>query len=136
MEEYTAGIVLTGTEIKSLRNGKGNLTDSFAKFSGREVFIHNMRISPYDKGGRENVDPLRVRKLLLTAREIAKLKVAAEEKGLTIIPLNVFLSRGYAKMTLAVARGKKLYDKRNAEAEKSAKREAERALKGNIKNID
>jgi len=132
LEEYTAGIVLTGTEIKSLRNGKGNLTDSFAKFSAHEIFLHNMRISPYDKGGRENVDPVRTRKLLLTAREIAKLKVAVEEKGLTIIPLRVFLSRGYAKIILAIARGKKLYDKREAAAERSAKREAERALKGNM----
>jgi len=136
IEDYLAGIVLTGTEIKSLRAGKANLSDSFARVTGGEIFLHNMRISPYDKGGRENVDPLRVRKLLLNKREIAKLKVAADEKGLTIVPLKIFLSKGYAKVKLGVARGKKLYDKRDAESEKSAKREAERALKSGTKGLD
>jgi len=136
IEDYVAGIALTGTEIKSLRAGKANLSDSFARVTSGEVFLHNARISPYDKGGRENVDPLRVRKLLLNKREITKLKVAADEKGLTIVPLRIFLSKGYAKVKLGIARGKKLYDKRDAEAEKSAKREAERALKSGAKGLD
>jgi len=136
LEEYTAGIMLTGTEIKSLRAGKANLSDSFARITDGEIFLHNMSISPYDKGGRENVDPLRKRKLLLNKQEITKLKIASDEKGLTLVPLRVFLLRGYAKVVLAIARGKKLYDKREAEAERQTKREAERALKGNLKNID
>ncbi len=130
-EEYEAGIVLTGTEIKSIRAGGVNLRDSFAKVENSEVFVYNMHISPYEKGNRFNTDPMRPKKLLLHKKEIRKLIGYISRDGLTLVPLDVYLDRrGRAKMTLAVARGKKLYDKR----EDLAKRDAERDMDRRVKN--
>ncbi|MBQ1892161.1 MAG: SsrA-binding protein SmpB [Firmicutes bacterium] len=130
-EEYEAGIVLTGTEIKSIRAGGVSLRDSFAKVENSEVFVYNMHISPYEKGNRFNTDPMRPKKLLLHKKEIRKLIGYISRDGLTLVPLDVYLDRrGRAKMTLAVARGKKLYDKR----EDLAKRDAERDMDRRVKN--
>ncbi|MDI3279980.1 MAG: SsrA-binding protein SmpB [Bacillota bacterium] len=129
LETYEAGIALRGTEVKSIRAGKVNLKDSFARIEGGEVFVYQMHISPYEYGNRENHDPLRTRKLLLHKSEIARLVGKTQEKGLTLVPLRVYFKRGLAKVELALAKGKKLYDKRHAEAEREARREVERALK-------
>ncbi|HEY3377202.1 MAG TPA: SsrA-binding protein SmpB [Armatimonadota bacterium] len=129
METFETGLVLTGTEIKSLRAGKGNLRDSYARVDRSEVIIHNFHISPYDQGNRANVDPMRPRKALLHREEIRRLVGKTREKGLSLIPLKIFLSHGYAKMELALARGKRQYDKREAIAERETARERERALK-------
>ena len=127
-----AGIELKGTEVKSLRKGKGNIKDSYISFSNdMEAFIENMHISPYEQGNIYNEDPLRKRKLLLHKSEIRKLSRAVQTKGVTVIPLNVYLIRGKVKVEIAIARGKKLYDKRNDMAKKEEKRKIERALKGN-----
>ena len=129
-EEYEAGIVLTGTEIKSIRAGGINLRDSFAKVENSEVWVYNMHISPYEKGNRFNTDPLRPKKLLLHKKEIRKLIGYISKDGLTLVPLDVYLDeRGRAKMTLAVARGKKLYDKREDIARKDAARNIDRRMK-------
>jgi len=128
-ETYEAGIVLTGTEVKSIRLGKVNLKDSYADVKGGEVFLHNMHISPYEKGNIFNKDPLRSRKLLLHKREINKLIGYTQQKGLTLVPLNIYLKRGLVKVELAVARGKKLYDKREDAARRDARREIERAFR-------
>ena len=130
-EEYETGIVLTGTEIKSIRAGGVSLRDSFAKVENSEVFVYNMHISPYEKGNSFNTDPMRPKKLLLHKKEIRKLIGYISRDGLTLVPLDVYLDRrGRAKMTLAVARGKKLYDKR----EDLAKRDAERDMDRRVKN--
>lgn len=127
-----AGIELKGTEVKSLRKGKGNIKDSYISFSNNmEAFIENMHISPYEQGNIYNEDPLRKRKLLLHKSEIRKLSRAVQTKGVTVIPLNVYLIRGKVKVEIAIARGKKLYDKRNDMAKKEEKRKIDRALKGN-----
>lgn len=127
-EVYEAGIVLTGTEIKSLRQGKASITESYAKIEGNEVFIYGMNISPYEFGNIFNVDPLRPRKLLLHKREINKLIGYTTLQGLTLIPLKLFIDeRGRAKMQLAVAKGKKLYDKRHDTAKKDADRRIQQA---------
>ncbi|MFA5636236.1 MAG: SsrA-binding protein SmpB, partial [Anaerovoracaceae bacterium] len=129
-EIYEAGIVLTGTEIKSIRQGKINLKESFAKIENAEVVIYQMHISPYEQGNRYNVDPVRPRKLLLHKQEIRKLIGYTTQKGLTLVPLSVYIDeRGRAKMSLAVARGKKLYDKR----EDIAKRDSDRRMQQVIK---
>ncbi|WP_324822384.1 SsrA-binding protein SmpB [Sinanaerobacter sp. ZZT-01] len=129
-EVYEAGIVLTGTEIKSLRQGKVNLKESYAKIDNGEVVIYNMHISPYEQGNRYNTDPMRERKLLLHKQEIRKLIGYTTQKGLTIIPLKLYLNeRGLAKMELAVARGKKLFDKRDDIAKKDADRRMEQQMK-------
>jgi len=125
IETIEAGIVLKGTEVKSIRQGKLNIKDSYATIDNEEVYINNMHISPYEQGNIFNVDPLRKRKLLLHKREIRKLKQALMEKGLTLIPLSVYLKNGKVKVELATARGKKLYDKR----EDIAKKEAERRMR-------
>ena len=128
-EVYEAGLVLTGTEIKSVRAGGVNLRDSFAKVDARgEVWVYNMHISPYEKGNRFNADPLRPKKLLLNKREIRKLVGFTQQQGLTLIPVDVYLLNGKAKMTLAVARGKKLYDKREDIKKRDQSRQAERDL--------
>ncbi|MBQ4576790.1 MAG: SsrA-binding protein SmpB, partial [Firmicutes bacterium] len=112
-EVYEAGLVLTGTEIKSLRQGRVNLKESYAKIEKGEVFIYNMHISPYEQGNRYNVDPLRERKLLLHKQEIRKLIGYTTQKGLTLVPLQIYINeKGLVKMEIAVARGKKLYDQR------------------------
>ena len=129
-ETYEAGIVLSGTEVKSIRLGKVNINDSYAGISGGEVFVHNMHISPYEKGNIFNRDPVRSRKLLLHKREINKLIGYTQQKGLTLIPLKVYINnRGLVKIELAVARGKKLYDKREDAARRDARREMERVFR-------
>lgn len=129
-EVYEAGIVLTGTEIKSIRKGKVNLKDSYAKVEDGELIIYSMHISPYEQGNRFNVDPLRPRKLLLHKAEIRKLIGYTTQKGLTIVPLSLFLNeKGFAKLDIAVARGKKLYDKREDIAKKDAARRIEKEMK-------
>src|SRR5690606_6856551 len=119
-----------GPEVKSIRAGKVSLAEAFARVENNEVWLYGMHVSPYDPASRWNVDPLRTRKLLLNAREIRRLIGATREKGLTLIPLDLYFRRGYARVTLALARGKKLYDKREAIKERDAAREMERAAKG------
>lgn len=129
-EVYEAGIALTGTEIKSMRQGRVNLKESYAKIENGELFVYSMHISPYDQGNRYNVDPMRPRKLLLHKQEIRKLIGYITQKGLTIVPLQVYLNqRGLVKMEIAVARGKKLYDKRDDIAKKDAQRRIEKEMK-------
>ncbi|OEF97867.1 SsrA-binding protein SmpB [Desulfuribacillus alkaliarsenatis] len=128
-EKLEAGIVLTGTEIKSIRAGKANLKESFATIKKGEVFIHNMHISPYEQGNRFNHDPTRMRKLLLNKIEISKLIGQTKEKGYSLVPLSIYLKNGLAKMELGLAKGKKLYDKRHDAAKKDAQREIERAFR-------
>ena len=124
-----AGIELKGTEVKSLRSGKSNIQDAYISFSSGEAFVENMHISPYEQGNIFNVDPLRVRKLLLHKSEINKLIGETTLKGYTIIPLKVYLKRGKVKVEIGLARGKKLYDKRESLAKKDADRRMQRELK-------
>lgn len=129
-ERIEAGIVLTGTEIKSVRAGKVSIKESYARIDKGELFVYGMNISPYEQGNRFNVDPLRPRKLLMHKREIMKLLGATTQKGLTIIPLSMYINEdGRAKVEIAVARGKKNYDKRETIAKKDAARKIDRALK-------
>lgn len=128
-ETYEAGISLVGTEVKSLRMGKCSLKESFIKEKDGELFIYGMHISPYEKGNIFNRDPLRVRKLLLHRREINKLMGKVTAKGYTIVPLQVYFKGSLVKVQIGLARGKKLYDKREDMAKRDMKREAERALK-------
>ncbi|MBE5878424.1 MAG: SsrA-binding protein SmpB [Lachnospiraceae bacterium] len=132
-EKYEAGLVLHGTEVKSLRLGKCSIKESFIRIENGEMFIYGMHISPYEKGNIFNKDPLRVRKLLLHKREIMKLLGKIKEKGYTIVPLQVYFSNGRAKIEIGLARGKKLYDKREDIAKKDQRREAEKDFK--IKNL-
>jgi len=130
-ETMEAGIVLSGTEVKSLRLGKGNLNDSYAQIKGTEVILYNCHISPYDFGNRFNHDPLRPRKLLLHKAEIRRLLGKIKEKGYTLVPLSLYFDRNNrAKVELALAKGKKLYDKREDLVKKDAEREMARAIKG------
>ncbi|MGE5592645.1 MAG: SsrA-binding protein SmpB [Betaproteobacteria bacterium] len=131
-ETYEAGIALTGTEIQSVRRGMVSLRDSFARVEGGEVLLYNMNISPYEHGNRFNHEPLRTRKLLLHKEEIRKLQGKTQERGFTLVPLKVYLKRGLAKVELALAKGKKLYDKREAAATRDLAREADRAIKERI----
>ena len=124
------GLVLAGSEVKSLRDGKAQLVDSYASAEGGEMFLYNLHISPYDPASRFGHDPTRKRKLLLHRQEIRKLAGLVQRKGLTVIPLELRFVRGYAKVVLGVARGKKEYDKRHALAEKDAAREMRRAQRG------
>lgn len=128
-EKYEAGIVLTGTEVKSLRGGKGNLNDSFALVRGGEMFLHNFHIPPYEFGNRENPDPDRMRKLLLHKKEIGKLYARIREQGYSVVPLRVYFKKGRVKVELGLARGKKLYDKREDMKKKDMKRDVAQALK-------
>jgi SsrA-binding protein len=128
LETYEAGMELKGPEVKSLRSGGVSFQDSFARVDSGEVWLHSLHISPYEQANRMNVDPVRPRRLLLNRQEIRRLMVKTEEKGLTIVPLEIYFSRGYAKVTLAVARGKKLHDKRQALKERQQNREARRAM--------
>ena len=129
-ETYEAGIVLTGTEIKSARLGKVSIKESYARIEKEEMMIYGMNISPYEQGNRFNVDPLRPRKLLLHKREIRKLMGATKLKGLTLVPLTMYINEaGLAKLEIALARGKKNYDKRDAIAKRDASRNMERAMK-------
>ena len=129
-ETYEAGIVLTGTEIKSARLGKVSIKESYARIEKEEMMIYGMNISTYEQGNRFNVDPLRPRKLLLHKREIRKLIGATKLKGLTLVPLTMYINEaGLAKLEIALARGKKNYDKRDAIAKRDASRNMERAMK-------
>lgn len=133
VETFEAGMALQGTEVKSLRAGKANLQDAYARVENGELFLYNMHISPYEQGNRFNHDPKRTRKLLMHKYEISKLFGKVREKGLTLVPLKVYFSRGRAKVELALAQGKKLYDKRDAQAEKDAQREMDKHFKENQK---
>lgn len=128
LESWEAGIVLAGPEVKSIRAGKVSLAESFAKVERGEVWLHGMHISAYDPASRWNEDPVRPRKLLLHNREIRKLIGATEQKGLTLVPLELYLSRGRVKVAIALARGKKLHDKRDDLKRKAIDRETQRAI--------
>ena len=128
-ESYECGIELAGTEVKSLRQGGASLKEAWCEIAGGEVFVKQMHIAPYDKGNIFNKDPLRVRKLLLHRQEIRKLIGNSSEKGYTIVPLQVYFKDGRAKIEIGLAKGKKLYDKRQDIAKKDQKREAEKELK-------
>lgn len=129
IDTLEAGIVLQGTEVKSLRDGKANLKDSYANVRDEEVYLYNMHISPYTHGNINNHDPLRQRKLLLHKKEIKKLIGKTQEKGLTLVPLKLYFKNGKVKVELAIARGKKMYDKREAIAKRESDRELKRVLK-------
>ena len=129
-DTYEAGMVLTGTEIKSIRQGKVSIKESFAKVENGEMILYGMNISPYEFGNRYNVDPLRPRKLLLNKREIMKLIGYTTQDGLTLVPLKIYINdRGKAKLELAVARGKKNYDKRDSIAKRDADRRMQQAVR-------
>lgn len=128
-ETVEAGLVLTGTEIKSIRAGHVNLRESHAMIRNGEVFVYGMHIAPYEQGNRFNHDPLRPRKLLLHRREIDRLYGRVRQQGFTLVPLRLYIARGRAKVELALVRGKKQYDKRRAIAERDARRRIERALR-------
>lgn len=132
-EKYEAGLALVGTEVKSIRMGKCSVKESFIGIENGEVYVYNMHISPYEKGNIFNKDPLRTRKLLMHRFEINKLYGKAKEKGYTIVPLSVYLRGSLVKMEIGLARGKKLYDKREDIAKKDQRREAEREFK--VKNL-
>ncbi len=127
LETYTAGLVLTGTEIKSIRQGKVNLQDAYCLFLGEELFVRQMSISAYSEGTYNNHDPLRDRKLLMTRRELRKLSEKLKDQGLTIVPVRLYTSpRGFAKLDIALAKGKKLFDKRDSVKERDVTRNMQR----------
>jgi SsrA-binding protein len=126
LETYEAGLVLAGTEVKSLRAGRMNFQDSFCRIESGEIWLYNMNITPYELGNRYNVEPRRKRKLLLHGWQIEELRRETEQKDLTIVPLALFFQRGFAKLEISLARGKKLYDKRESIAERDQEREARR----------
>lgn len=128
-EKFVAGIVLTGTEIKSIRKNAINLKDSFCKIEDNEIFLYNCHISPYEQGNRYNHEAERTRKLLLTKKEILKMHSKIKKDGYTIVPLEVFITKGFAKVEIGLAKGKKLHDKRDDIAKKDQKREMDRARK-------
>ena len=129
LESYECGIVLKGPEVKSIRNGRANLQDGYARIDDGEVWLFGMHVSPYEFS-RGDLDPVRPRKLLLHHKQILELARATEERGVTLVPLSVYFKDGRAKVELAIARGKARYDKRQAIAERDAKRETQRAMKG------
>jgi SsrA-binding protein len=128
LETYEAGIVLTGTEVKSLRQGNANLVDGYAMITAGELWLEGMHISPYSHGSYSNVDPLRRRKLLVHTKELRKLHTRLQEKGITLVPLKVYFTHGIAKLLLGVCKGKKEYDKR----QDIAKRDAERSIRRHL----
>ena len=128
-ETYEAGLVLTGTEIKSIRRGRINLKDSYCQTRKGEMFVYNMHISHFEEGNRFNHEPLRVRKLLLRKKQIAQLTQDQKETGISIIPLKLYIKNGYAKLLIGVAKGKKNYDKRQVLKQKEANREINRVLR-------
>ncbi len=128
-DKFTAGIVLTGTEIKSIRKGAVNLKDSFAKIEDGEIFLYKCHISQYEQGNRYNHEPERTRKLLLNKKEILKMLGKIKKESYTIVPLELFLTKGIAKLEVGLAKGKKLHDKREDIAKKTQKRDMERAMK-------
>lgn len=130
LETYEAGIVLRGPEVKSVRAGNIAFRDAFARLEGGEILLYNLHISPYEPATNQNEDPTRVRKLLLHKKEIRRMVGKVEEKGLTLIPLDIYFARGFAKVTIALARGRKLYDKRDKLKKQTQEREAQRAVEG------
>lgn len=128
-ETIEAGIVLQGTEIKSIRKGSVSIKDAFARVENGEVFVYNMHISPYEQGNRYNHDPLRTRKLLLHKKEIKKLTGKASETGYALIPLKIYVKNGFAKVLIGIGKGKKEYDKRESMKRKTAQREIEKAFR-------
>ena len=128
LETWEAGLVLTGTEVKSLRGGKASIKEGFARVANGEVFLEGVNITPYEQGNRYNHDPVRTRKLLLHRREIERLVGAVEQKGLTLVPLELYFSHGVAKVTLALGRGKKAHDRREDLKKRDAEREMARAM--------
>ena len=129
LERFEAGLELVGTEVKAIRGGKANLKDSYAMIRGGEAWLMNCHISPYEYGNRQNHDPLRKRKLLLHRQEIRRLTGKTVERGLTLIPTKMYLKNGKIKCELALAKGKKLYDKRETERRRTADREARQAMR-------
>ncbi len=129
IEKIEAGIALKGTEVKSIRNRNVSIGESYAQIKDDEVFLHNLHISPYEQGNRENHDPIRVRKLLLHKREIKKLVARTQQKGLSLVPLSIYLRKGKIKVELAIGRGKRLVDKRESIKKKTIEREIERIVK-------
>lgn len=129
LETWETGLVLQGTEVKSLRAGKANLQDAFASFQGGELWLHNLHISPYEQGNRFNHDPLRPRKLLLHRQQLRRLVGQVEQEGLTLVPLDIHFQHGLAKVALALVRGKKLHDKREDLKRREDQREMDRAWK-------
>jgi SsrA-binding protein len=129
LDSIEAGIALTGTEIKSVRAGKANLRDSYARVQDGEVLLYNMHVSPYDQGNIWNHEPMRVRKLLLHRKEISRLAEQSQAQGLTLVPLRMYARKGHAKVELAIARGKKHFDKRASITERESKRELDRVVK-------
>ena len=129
LQTWEAGLVLQGTEVKSLRDGKANLADAYARMDGGELWLYNMHVSPYEAGNRFNHDPLRRRKLLLHRSELRRLVGEVEQKGLTLVPLDVHFTGGIAKVDLALVRGKKLHDKRETLRERAVERDMERGFK-------
>ena len=130
IEKFVAGMKLVGTEIKSIRNGKSNLSDSYCQFYGTELFVKNLHISEYEMGTHNNHEAKRDRKLLLNRKELQKMEKKVKESGYTIIPVRLFVNdRGLAKLEIALAKGKKVYDKRESLKHKDAKREMDRAMK-------
>lgn len=130
LESYEAGLVLTGTEVKSLRLGHANLREGYAAISGGELFLYNVHISPYEQGNRFNHEPLRTRKLLLHKEEIRRLTSLTKERGLTLVPLRLYFKHGCAKLEIGLAKGKKLYDKREDIAQRDVAREIARSVRG------
>jgi SsrA-binding protein len=128
-ERFEAGIALLGTEVKSIRDGGANLREGYVQLRGDEVFLVNAHVAPYDPAGREGHDPLRPRKLLLHKKEIARLASGSRERGWTIVPLRLYLKKGRIKIEIALAHGKRQYDKREAIARRDAQRQIDRALK-------
>jgi len=128
-EKYEAGMMLTGTDVKSVRNGRTNLRDGYVRIDGGEAWLENVHISPYAQGNLMNHEPLRPRKLLLHRKQIASLIGKVKQRGYTLIPLRVYFSRNHAKVEIGLARGKRQYDKREAIAEREAKREIARAVR-------
>ena len=129
LEHWEAGLVLTGTEVKSLRDGKANLSDAYAIVKDGEVYLLNLHISPYDKGNQFNHEPTRTRKLLLHRKEIRRMIGAVERQGLTLVPLELYFKKGIAKVQLALGKGKKLHDKRDDEKRRDDEREMARAVR-------
>jgi SsrA-binding protein len=129
VDTYEAGIVLVGPEVKSVRAGRVSLGEAYARIDGNEAYIHGLHINPYDPASRYNVDPVRTRKLLLHRREIRRLIGATQQEGFTLVPLEIYLKDGYVKIALALGRGKKSHDKREAARRRDADREIQRAVR-------
>ncbi len=129
LETYEAGLMLKGTEVKSIRNNQVSIKESYAQFKGTELYIVNMHIAPYQFGNRYNLEPKRDRKLLLHSKQLAKMKGQVETKGVTLVPIKLYFKDGFAKIEIALAKGKKLYDKKRDLTQKAIQRETERELK-------